>query len=467
MNTKSKIALCNFSIGEEYKKRTKLSTINKQLYCEKHGYDFIEDDNIYNKSKTIHWSKIFLFLKYLDSYDWLVWIDSDIFIMNDNITLESFIDKYGSDHDMIIGSDWRMPNTGVWFVKNCEFSKLFLQAVWDNVYDPNEDPKERYLNFEQGSVINCLDKNVLDCKKHIKIAPPEEINSYWYSYFVGHFVLHFAGVRGELLQYLLRDHCPNRMDVDTDESYKSRMEWLAGPIRNDFDEKLKFDKENERKGMFENPIEYVSQKEYLEVIDRYNYLFDALLNIVRNTGEEFEGNCFFYHKTFDKIKDHNKAINLYSIGKSCGNDILEIGFNAGHSCLLFLLSNPNNKIDCFDICEHSYSQKCFEYLSNTFPGRITLNIGDSKSVLPIFKKENPEKLYNIIHIDGSHEFNDANCDFYNTLHMTKNNSYLIFDDINLPQMKYLWDGYVRDNHVKEIYSPLVETYPHVIAKYIK
>jgi hypothetical protein len=51
--------------------------------------------------------------------------------------------------------------------------------------------------------------------------------------------------------------------------------------------------------------------------------------------------------------------------------------------------------------------------------------------------------------------------------MTKKDCYVIFDDINLPQMKYLWDGYVRDNHVKEIYSPLVETYPHVIGRYVK
>ena len=293
------------------------------------------------------------------------------------------------------------------------------------------------------------------------------MNSYWYSYFPGHFVLHFAGVRGELLQYLLRDHCPDRMDIDTDETYKSRMEWLAGPIRRDMDEKLKFDKENERKGMLENPIEYVSEKEYLTVNDKYNYLFEALLNIVKSTGEELEGNCFFYHKTFDKIPDHTKAINLYSLGKSGGNNILEIGFNAGHSCLLFLLANPENKIDCFDICEHLYSQKCFEYLSNTFPGRITLNVGDSKEVLPKFKAENPEKLYNIIHIDGSHELNDANCDFYNTLYMTKQECYIIFDDVNLPQMKYLWDGYIRDKHVKEIYSLFVETYPHAIGKYIK
>ena len=33
-------------------------------------------------------------------------------------------------------------------------------------------------------------------------------------------------------------------------------------------------------------------------------------------------------------------------------------------------------------------------------------------------------------------------------------------------MKFLWDGYVRDNHVKEIYSLPVSTYPHVIGKYL-
>ena len=461
-----KIGICTLSIGESYKRYTRYTTQNKKIYCEKHGYTFIEDDDVYNKDKPIPWSKLLLMNKYLSDFDYLVWIDADIYIMNKETKIESLIQKY-HDVDIICGSDWRMVNTGVLIVKNTEFSKEFLQSVYDNNdYDPNSDPNERYLNWEQGSFINLHDRNYLNCKEKIQITSPEEINSYWYSYFPGHFVLHFAGVRGELLEYLLRDHCPDRMDIDTDETYKSRMKWLSGPIRKDMDEKLRIDKENERKGTLDHPIEYVSQKEYLEVIEKYNYLFEALLNIVKSTGEEFEGNCFFYHKTFDKIKDHNKAINLYSLGKSGGNDILEIGFNAGHSCLLFLLSNPDNKIDCFDICEHSYSQKCFEYLSNTFPGRITLNVGDSKAVLPAFKKENPEKLYDIIHIDGSHELNDANCDFYNTLYMTKNDCYIIFDDINLPQMKYLWDGYVRDNHVKEIYSLLVETYPHVIGKYL-
>ena len=464
MEKQLKIGLCSLSIGEQYKQYTKYTRENKILYCKKHGYDFIEDESIYDNTKPIPWSKILQLQKYISTYDYLVWVDADIYIMNSNLKLENFIQKY-SEFDIICGSDWKMINTGVFFIKNSEFSNTFLKLIYDNEYDPNGDPNDRYLNWEQGSFINLWDRNEINCRNKIMITDPIEMNSYWFNYYPGHFVLHFAGVRGELLSYLSRDYCPDRMDSDTDQSYKERMKWLSGPVREHLDEKLKEDKENERKGVLENVISYVSENEYLDMIERYSYLFNALLNIAKSTGEELEGNCFFLHKTFNKIEENNKQINLFSIGKK-GKKILEIGFNAGHSCLLFLLANPENTIDCFDICEHEYTKKCFEYLNYTFPNRIRLIEGDSKSTLPKFKNENQNNIYDVIHIDGSHEFNDANCDFYNTLYMTKRDSIIIFDDINLYPMKFLWDGYVRDNHVKEIYSLPVSTYPHVIGKYL-
>ena len=51
--------------------------------------------------------------------------------------------------------------------------------------------------------------------------------------------------------------------------------------------------------------------------------------------------------------------------------------------------------------------------------------------------------------------------------MTTTDTFVIFDDISLPQMRFLWDGYVRDKHVKEIYSLIVEDDPHIIGKYLK
>ena len=460
-----RIGICTLSIGEQYKEYTKYSRQNKILYCEKNGYELIEDDKMYNSEKPIPWSKLLLIQKYLSNFDYLVWIDADIYIMNKDVKLETLIEKY-KDYDIICGSDWKMANTGVLIVKNTDFSKIFLDKVYTNEYDPKADPNDRYLNWEQGSFINLMDRNILNCGTKIKVTNPTEINSYWFNYFPGHFILHFAGVRGELLGYLMRDYCPDRIPDDTDKTYKERMDWLAGPVREHLDEKLRSEKDNERKWMLEHKVDYITEKEYLEFLDKYNFLFEALLNIVKSTGEELEGNCFFHHKSFKRVSGHNKAINLYSVGKVTKN-ILEIGFNAGHSCLLFLLANPESTIDCFDICMHEYTKKCFDYLSMTFPGRLRLHEGDSKATLPKFKENNPEKTFDLIHIDGSHELNDANCDFYNTLYMTTTDTFVIFDDISLPQMRFLWDGYVRDKHVKEIYSLIVEDDPHIIGKYLK
>lgn len=229
------IAICSLSIGDEYKKWTRYTRLNKINYCEKHQYTFLEDESVYNPSKPIPWSKILLLLKYLKFFDYLVWIDSDILIMNNEIKLESFIEKY-PDHDMICGSDIHMPNTGVWFIKNSDFSKQILKAVWNHEYD--DQVSDRYKNWEQGSFIHLYDTNFLDCQKRISITYPTDINSYWYNYYHGHFILHFAGVRGPTLGYLISDYCPDRMDTDTNETYAIRKHWISGPFRQHLDERL-------------------------------------------------------------------------------------------------------------------------------------------------------------------------------------------------------------------------------------
>jgi hypothetical protein len=227
-----KIGLCYLSIGEKYKEKTKWGRINKINYCKKHNYTFIEDDNIYDKNKTIPWSKIHLLLKYINDYDYLVWMDADLLIMNNDITLESYIEKY-NNYDQIIGSDWIMPNTGCWFIKNTEWSKQFLNQVLINEYNSSEHSDGRWNNHEQGSVINLYDRNILSSQEKIKITYPTEFNCYWFNYYPGHFILHFAGSNGaELVENLLITHYPeklideNNICYETDDSYNNRMHFL-------------------------------------------------------------------------------------------------------------------------------------------------------------------------------------------------------------------------------------------------
>ena len=229
-----KIGVCCMSIGEDYKKWTKYSQKNKELYCQKYNYTFIEDDSAYDEARPIAWSKLLLILKYLPDYDYIVWIDADILIMNNEITLESFIDKY-KEFDIICGSCSRMFNTGFLLIKNTSFCKKFLRDVFDNVYDPESDANERYMNWEQGSFINLYDKNHLESQTKIKVTNHRELNSYWANYYYGDFVLHGAGIRGDLLEYFLNRFIPDKMDIDTDETYLERIRYLKEDFRTEHD----------------------------------------------------------------------------------------------------------------------------------------------------------------------------------------------------------------------------------------
>jgi predicted O-methyltransferase YrrM len=396
--------------------------------------------------------------------------------MNMDTKIETFIQRY-PEYDQITGSDWKMQNTGVWIIKNTMFSKLFLQEVWDNVYDEKADPKERYMNWEQGSVINLMDRNFLHCKDKIKVTYPEEMNSYWFNYFPGHFVLHFAGVRDEL-DSLIREYYPERLDTDSDQSYQDRMIYLAGPVREYLDRKLQHDKYNERMGVIHSwdadvkNIPVISVDEYKSVVEKAQNHISNLLNIVKkytnNDLTLFEGNYFYNHQTDRLCDDINKQINLFSIAKlNTSQNILEIGFNAGHSALIFLLANPSSKIYCFDTCQHKYTKPCFDYLDRNFPERLTLVEGRSVEKMAVFKSKLPDLMCDVVHIDGDHEMSNANGDFFHSLAYAKYKAFLIFNNIDMEWLKILWDGYLRDLHLKDITPHFFPTKSHGIGMYCK
>ena len=78
------------------------------------------------------------------------------------------------------------------------------------------------------------------------VAEPIVLNSYWYNYFPGHFVLHWAGVRGPGLKDTIDKYCPNITDEDTYESYANRKNYINNQIRQEFDTTLNNFKNQER-----------------------------------------------------------------------------------------------------------------------------------------------------------------------------------------------------------------------------
>jgi predicted O-methyltransferase YrrM len=322
-----------------------------------------------------------------------------------------------------------------------------------------------------------MDRNFMDCKNKIKVTYPEEMNSYWFNYFPGHFVLHFAGVRDEL-DSLIREYYPERLDTDSDESYESRMVYLAGPVREYLDRKLQHDKFNERMGVIHSWDEDVKKMAicsvdyYTNVLQNNYHHFHILLDIVKRytnrDARAFEGNYFYNHQTFDFARDRNKQINLYSIARmETTQSVLEIGFNAGHSTLLFLLANPTSKIYCFDTCQHNYTKPCFEYLSRAFPGRLELIEGRSGEQMEKYKASHSQLMCDVIHIDGDHELSNANGDFFRSLAYAKYKAFLIYNNVDMDWLRMLWDGYIRDLHLKDITSHFYPTPSQAIGMYCK
>ncbi len=108
--------------------------------------------------------------------------------------------------------------------------------------------------------------------------------------------------------------------------------------------------------------------------------------------------------------------------------VMEIGFNGGHSAEIFLKNNPTLHLTSFDLGAHPYVLKAKEYIDLTYPNRHTLILGDSTITIPNFVKENPNKKFDILFIDGGHDYKIAKSDINNCYHLAHKESIVIMDD---------------------------------------
>lgn len=195
----------------------------------------------------------------------------------------------------------------------------------------------------------------------------------------------------------------------------------------------------------------ISEEEYSELYSQNLHHLTRLNQIIGESHELPEGNYFYRHNSFELDPEGTlKQRNLASLAR-VSQQILEIGVNAGHSCLVMLMANPKARITAFDLCAHSYVKPCVDYLNSVFGNRITLIEGASENTVSIFKRDHPQVKFDMFHIDGSHGYREANLDFFNCRGLAKNGSYIVLDDTMFKHLRGLWDGYIRDGHLREIF----------------
>lgn len=189
----SEIAIVTLIVGDRYSDAVKAGIENKEAYCKKHGYDFFCSTEVLDPSRPIPWSKIVLIQKTMEnySYKWVFWTDADALIMNMEIPLENLIDE---NFNFIVSKESYFVNTGNFLIRNCPWSKKFLERVY-----AHEDCISHKW-WEQAAIFKELKYNSESLEK-TKILPQRTFCAFHkgYSqevvYQPGDFILHFAGVR--------------------------------------------------------------------------------------------------------------------------------------------------------------------------------------------------------------------------------------------------------------------------------
>jgi hypothetical protein len=195
---------------------------NKEEYSKKHNYDFK-----YHKGRLSNrhpgWDKI-VYLKEIlstNKYDYVVWIDNDAYITNPEIRFD-FICNNDPDKKLIIASEdnyrtvnelssslnynelhnLRIINTGVFILKNDEWSIKFLNDVWETKSNTNSGVNSShkeildgnfnydYWPFEQGPIHIVLSKSN---NEDYKIVKSEILNKFRNVHKKHNFICHFVG----------------------------------------------------------------------------------------------------------------------------------------------------------------------------------------------------------------------------------------------------------------------------------
>jgi FkbM family methyltransferase len=141
-----------------------------------------------------------------------------------------------------------------------------------------------------------------------------------------------------------------------------------------------------------------------------------------------------------QIRDQVNRLREF-VAKRQPKSIMEIGFNGGHSALLFLsITPPETKVVSFDLGEYAYVFAAKRYIDSVFPGRHTLVTGDSTATIPNYEEQvahrlkNPETApplkFDLIFVDGGHQDDIPLKDILNSQRLARDDTTIVaIDDI--------------------------------------
>jgi len=176
-----------------------------------------------------------------------------------------------------------------------------------------------------------------------------------------------------------------------------------------------------------------------------------------------EKNCIisegYIFQEKEQVKNIINIINNVYLTKKDELKIMEIGFNAGHSSSLFLYFFKNSKIVSFDLGVHDYIKYGKEFIDLNYPKRHLLLIGDSTKSVPTYIEEHLNKKFDIIFIDGGHDYEVALSDMENCYKLAHKDTIVILDDVTFKDENIahwtigptrVWNEFLNNNKLIEL-----------------
>lgn len=112
---------------------------------------------------------------------------------------------------------------------------------------------------------------------------------------------------------------------------------------------------------------------------------------------------------------------------SCSN-VLEIGFNAGHSANTFL-SHSLAHVTSFDLGDRGSVPYAKKFMDLKYPTRHTLIIGDSTQTIPEWTSSPNKIMQDLLFIDGGHTYEIAMADIMNCKALAHKDTIVVMDDV--------------------------------------
>jgi len=128
-----KLGIVTLASGSSYNLMGRLAHKNHGRFAQLHGFDYIAaNDSAYMDPRLPGaWWKCYALQDLLSGYDWLLWMDADTLFCDAQLDLLSYIQEAPPEADMIVAQDIppSLFNTGVFWMRNSEWSRSFLQRT--------------------------------------------------------------------------------------------------------------------------------------------------------------------------------------------------------------------------------------------------------------------------------------------------------------------------------------------------